>query len=446
VFVIYGLLIFEGAIRKWVLPEAGQALFFIRVPFTLLLYWLAFYYRRWPRTVPPLFFVYIVMAASIFLLPVQFFVGEYSERHIMLAAYGWIMYFFYIPLAFLIGEQFRREDLDQIIRFTLWLAVAAAPLVLLQFFAPKDSVLNLGSGLSEDTQFKNLGAALGYVRPTGFFTATKGQVLFVASAAAFVVVSLIQSWRLRATGPRLVWTSAIAVFAMLAVSGSRGMFASVAVILGATAFAGLLTGQRSIAFKAGVIPFLLVVAAAILWPIFLPEGFEVFMARWQGAWESETHVFEYGFFGRVLWGFYAFVFHLSDTPIQGYLLGIGGNAAQQLSWVQLPPAFYAWQGYGGWSEDSWSRHIIDLGILMGIVTILGRIALSAWLALTTLRATLQTGDVLPFALCGFIFLQILYGQIQGQGTLNGYVWIFLGFCLAAAKTATGRTGPGAPSG
>lgn len=437
VFVIYGLLIFEGAVRKWVLPEAGQVLFFIRVPFTLLLYWLAFYYRRWPRTTPPLLFAYVLMVAAALLVPLQLFVGGYSTRHIVLAGYGWIMYFFYIPLAFLIAEQVRREDLERVMRLTLWLAVVAAPLVLLQFFSPPDSIVNQGSGLEEETQFRNLGAALGRVRPTGFFTATRGQEQFVSVAAAFIIIALTQARHARAVSPRLLWASTIAVLAMLAVSGSRGMFASVAVVLAATAVAGVLARRQRIVLRAGVWPAALVIVGAILWPIVLPEGFEVFMTRWEDAWEAETRTsgFEYGIFSRVFHGSYAFLYHLPDTPIQGYVLGIGGNAARQLDWVQFPPAYYAWSLYGQWAEDAWSRHIVDLGLVLGLLVIMGRVVLTIWIGIRAARATRRSGDVLSFVLFGLLFLPILYGQIQGQGTLNGYAWMFFGFCSAAVKTA-----------
>ncbi len=343
VFVIYGLLIFEGSIRKWALPEAGQALFFIRVPFTLLLYWLAFNYRRWPRTTSPLLFAYVIMIAAALLVPFQLLVGGYSTRHIILAGYGWIMYFFYIPLGFLIAEQFRREDLERIMRVTLWLAIAAAPLVLLQFASPPDSIINQGSGLDEQAQFRTLRAALGRVRPTGFFTAANAHGMFVTSVAAFIVVFLSQGTRPQAIPRWLLWGATIAVVTMLGVSGSRGMFAQVAVILAATAFAGVLANRQRIAIRAGLWPLALVIGAAVLWPILLPDGFEVFMARWSGAWESETQRsgFEYGIFSRALSGYYRFLLHLPDTPVQGYLLGIGGNAAKLLDWVQLPPAYYA---------------------------------------------------------------------------------------------------------
>src|ERR1700683_5113264 len=42
IFVVYALLILEGAIRKWVAPHLGKPLFFIRDPFVLAIYILVF--------------------------------------------------------------------------------------------------------------------------------------------------------------------------------------------------------------------------------------------------------------------------------------------------------------------------------------------------------------------------------------------------------------------
>ena len=48
-FAIYWLLIFEGALRKWVLPNAQEWLFFVRDPFALAIYFLAIKYDMWPK-------------------------------------------------------------------------------------------------------------------------------------------------------------------------------------------------------------------------------------------------------------------------------------------------------------------------------------------------------------------------------------------------------------
>src|SRR5262245_41321207 len=49
VLVIYLLLIFEGSIRKWLLPQFSLYIFFARDPFVVLAYLIAFRYGLWPK-------------------------------------------------------------------------------------------------------------------------------------------------------------------------------------------------------------------------------------------------------------------------------------------------------------------------------------------------------------------------------------------------------------
>lgn len=435
IFALYWLLILEGALRKWGLPQLEQVFFFIRVPVTLLLYWAAFRCRRWPRTSAPLLGFYLLAVAATVLVPLQLVAGGYGQQYILLAGYGWVNYFFYVPLAFLIAEQFRREDLDRLTRHAAWLALASCPIVFLQFFSPADSVVNLGSGLDEANQFQNLGAALGFVRPTGFFSSTAGQAHFVASSAALLLAAFLQRRGKASLSPLLLWSGLIAVALMVLFSQSRTLFFMLGLILGAAAVGGLLTGRRRAVVRAAVLPALLVGTAAMLWPILFPTAFEVFMTRWSGAQESELHTFQFGVFGRAFHGFYAFLYHLADTPITGYLLGLGGNAANQLDWVQFPAAAYNWQGYGGWAEDGWSRHIIELGPLIGITFIGFRVLLTLWLARKAVHAARQTGNTTALVVFGYVGIVLLLGQITGHGTINGFAWLFVGVCVAAARVS-----------
>lgn len=435
VFVIYWLVILEGVLRKWILPAYEQYLFFITIPFVLAVYWMALQHRRWPRPTAPMSVYYLLVVAVTILVPIQLIVGEYGVPYLLLAAYGWISYFLYIPLAFVIVDQFKREDLKRLFRHTVWLAVLAAPLVVLQFHSDPESVLNIGFGATSANQFEGLSSALGYTRPHGFFTSSLGQQQFVAASAAVVMANLLQSYRDRLLTTPLLWMGVIAVATMTAFSQSRGLLFSVGLILVAAVAAGVLTGKRRLILSASVWPVALTAAIAVVWPWLLPTSFEVFSARWTGAWQSETNVFQYGIFSRILWGFSSFVPYLSETPVFGYLLGLGGNAASQLQWVQMPQAAYEWSGYGGWAEGGLDRHIIELGPLLGVVFIAFRVWLTSWSGLRAVRATRRGRDPLPLVLFGYVGIVLIYGQITGHGTVNVYAWIFLGLCLAAAKHA-----------
>ena len=435
VFLIYWLLIFEGALRKWGLPQLQEVLFFLRIPVTMLLYLIAFKYRCWPHTALPLFLAYIFSAVAIVLVPFQIIAGGYGPPYLLLAGSGWINYFFYVPLAFLIAEQFRKEDLDLLTRQTLWLTIPTSLLVITQFSAPSTAVINLGSGMEEFDQFQNLGAALGFVRPTGFFTSSVGQSQFVASAATLALAGWLMPKSERSVSMALLIAGTVAVLAITVAGQSRGLVFQIGIVLLVAIAAGLLTGRKRIIVRAALWPVAFLGAAIALWPLLFPTAYEVFLTRWIGAWVYETQIFQYGVFGRIFHPFYAFLDYLQPTPFIGYLLGFGGNASLRLDWVRLPSAAYDWVGYGIWGlEGGWAVHLIELGLLAGLAFIVFRIGLILWVGWSAYKCTHYSGHPLPFLLFGYVGTILLNGPITGQGTINGYAWMFLGFCLAAIRT------------
>jgi len=435
IFLIFWLLIFEGACRKWLFPQYEEFLFFIRAPFTLILYWMAFSNRRWPAMVWPVFIFYIFVILTTLLVMIQMVAGGYDNRYLLVIGYGWFNYFFYFPLAFIIAENIRSQDIQRLTYHVTWMVLVAMLVVILQLFSPANSPINIGFGMEDGQQFASVRAALGFVRPTGFFTSTLGQQHFVASSSAILVAEYLRPHNKRSMSPALNYAGLAALVVMIALSQSRGLFIMMGLILLFTAITAILTGRQRVFFRAMVWPLLLLGGLMFLWLTVFPTAFEVFISRWMMAWASEIQVFDYGIFGRALYGLYNFIEYIPDTPIIGYLLGFGGNAANQLDWVQKPDAAIYWTGYGAWGEGGWPRHIIELGPLLGVAFIVFRVVLTIWLGIKTMRATYLNRDPLPCMLFGYTSVVLLIGQITGHGTLNGYVWIFIGFSLAAARTA-----------
>lgn len=430
IFIIYWLLILEGVLRKWVLPQEEQILFFIRLPFVIGLYAAALYYRAWPRTSWPLLYAYILAITSILLLPIQFLQGDYGPRYLLIWFYGWHNYFFYIPLAFVIAENFKENDFYRLVRHTLWLGVFATPIVFLQFWTSSDSFFNQG-GLNEGFNFVNLGAALGFVRPFGFFTSTAGQTQFVVSLLAIILGLWMLPSRRKKVSTLLLWFGSGAVISMIAMSGSRATFILSGIIVAGFFLLIWVSRNRRMFVRGVIIPIILSVSFLILYPLLFPQAFEVFLARWSTAEIVESYLFEYGILSRILLGFYDFIYYLDEVPLGGYLLGFGGNAASRLTWVQLPDAAYSWSGYGQWGEGGWPRHIIELGVV-GLLFIAYRLSMVFWLArkvFGTIKNSKNPWGLLLFLYCSPI---LLMGQL-GHSTVLGYIWFFLGFTLSQTR-------------
>jgi hypothetical protein len=423
---IYLLLIFEGAIRKWMFPSLSQVLFFIRDPFVLVAYIMALRHGFFPKGNWMMLTGIVFGGVAVLLVGAQTLGPAGASGGAIMAAYGWRNYFFYIPLAFVIGEMFERPDMQRIARWTLFLAIPTSVLVFLQFMAPLDSPINVGFGGSEAVQFRGLASLGGHTRPMGFFTSDIGQKEFTVSALAMA----FSIWLLPAARQYmkswLLLTTTCAVLTCLAVCGSRAAMVHSGLILVAAIACALLIRGGGISTRAVIWPSVIAVAAVALYPIVFPEGFRSFVDRWNHASAVEHQGFAtLGIFGRALYGFIDFFNLMGTTPLAGYGLGLAGNARLTLG-IQI-------EGFTGWAETDWARQIVDLGPVVGVMFILYRIVFTVWLGLRCLDGARRLRDPLPLLLFAFVGIDLLYGLLTGHGTVNGYIWLFTGFSLAAAR-------------
>jgi hypothetical protein len=438
VMVIYLLLIFEGAMRKWLLTSFGALLFFIRDPFVLAVYWLALRHSLFPRGNVLLQAGCLFGAVGILLVAMQALgVAGGIDKWPILVAYGWRNYFLYIPLPFVIGEVFQTRDIQRLVRITALLALPVSVLVFMQFRSSPEAPINVGFGATASQQFRGLTVDMDHTRPMGLYTSDVGQKQFDLSCIAMLLSLWISPAARRFIKPWLLLSSTCAILTCLAVSGSRGaMIGSGIIVAAAIASAAALRGAGASA-RAIIWPTLLVTVAVILYPIVFPEGYSTFMTRWNSSQVAESQYFSGGVFGRALYGFYEFLNFVGDTPIAGYGLGLAGNASLTLG-VTIP-------GFKGWAENDWTRHIVDLGPILGVCFILYRVSLVAWLGTVCLAGARRTGNPLSLLMFAYIGVELLYGELTGHGTVNGYGWLFAGLCLAAARGRESADRADAPS-
>jgi hypothetical protein len=432
VTVVYLLLIFEGALRKYLLTSYGQLLFFIRDPFVLAIYWLAFRHSLFPRGNALLTAGVVFSVFGLLLIGAQTLgVASGIEKWPILAAYGWRNYFLYIPLGFVIGEVFRPADIRRIVNLTLVLAIPIALLVLLQFRSSPDAPVNVGFGASPEEQFRGLTVDVDHTRPSGTFTSDVGQKEFDASSVAMLLALWIAPAARRFLKSWQILAATCAILSCLAVGGSRGaMVHSALIVIAAVGSVAVLRGSGASA-RAILLPTVIIFLATILYPVVFPEGYTSFMGRWDRAAAVETQYSRLGIVARALYGFIDFFSLVGTTPIVGYGIGLAGNASLTLG-VVIP-------GFTGWAETDWARHIVDLGPIFGVAFIIYRIVLVAWLGAVCARGARRNGDPMPLLLFAFVGIELLYGQLTGNGSVNGYGWIFAGLCIAASKSPTAES-------
>lgn len=432
VFVIYLLAIFEGALRKWALPQYSQYIFFIRDPVLVLAYALAWQHGLWPRR-QPLFTAALWLGGLGLLLGlVQSAAGSPSELRLILGVYGWRSYFLYVPLAFLVGQVFTPRDLLRLFKLTLWLAVPVGVLVALQFFSPPGAPINVGSAADEDLQFRGLTATAERTRPMGPFASGAGQQQFTVTACVIALAAFLTPRQQPQPGLLLLLAGSAGTLTALALSGSRGTVLQCAVALCFAGLLGVLGRNAALKTRALVWPLVLTLLALTLFPLVFPEGFASFMQRWTAADAAESQAFEWGVLGRALYGLVDFLRLWGEVPWLGYGLGYGGNASITLGATidGVKPGWLA--------ETDFARHMVDLGPLFGLVYIAFRLLLAAWLGLWVLRLTRLSDDPAPMLLLSYVAYVLVMGQITGQGAINVYGWLFTGLLIAACRHAAPR--------
>lgn len=186
--IAFVAVLLEGAIRKWILPQGQELVYFLKDVFLVGAY-LKFYFAPDPEMRA---YTLRVPGSLIFLLCalVSFSALNPNIGSMLLAAYGVKIYFMYVPLAFMMPYLFRNQQ--EMLRQMTWYAFMAIPVCLLgflQYRSDRFSVLNtFASGMSET-------GAVGFgvgdrARVTGTFSYITGHTTFVIIFFALVLALL----------------------------------------------------------------------------------------------------------------------------------------------------------------------------------------------------------------------------------------------------------------
>lgn len=411
VMAVYWLLIVEGAARKWLLPELHQALFFIRDPFALLALLLAINARLVPAG-RLLMTALGLTVALVFLAGYQVVALGYSP---VVAAYGLRNYCFYPLVALTAVTVLTRGELLALVKGTLLVAVPMAALSVAQHLSPASAWINRSHNDGEVFT-----VARGVVRTTGTFTFTAGMACFIASAVACVGIALHEQFRRRFMAPLALLAGAFGTAICLAVSGSRTALTHAAIIVATLIALELVVPAARRRWRmliGGPLLVALLVGSAFM---AFPTAFATLSERQAAARESGED-----FLGRTL-GLVGGDVSLLDRAAP-FGSGIGGLSVGGAS-------LSGGQAFAGGAENESQRVVIELGVVLGPLYLLGRWGLALWLLSASLVRLRRDDDALPLLLWSVAGVLLAVGQATAQGTINGYTWLFTGFTLAALAT------------
>jgi hypothetical protein len=417
IYLYLVLLIFEGALRKWVVPQLANPLLIVRDPVVIAIYFCAMRARafRWNG--------YVISAGIIGLLAwlagIVVLLDFFPIKTVLyVTAFGFRCNFLHLPLIFVIPAVFDLEDVKRIGWWTILGMIPMALLMAWQFHASPDAFVNRTAGLSEgpSTQIQTSG---GKIRPPGTFSFISGAIFYVSAVAAFLLHALMsklpyKSW--------LVYAAGGALIVSVGVSGSRGAVLSVALVVASLGI--VLFVRPDLVTTLGRN---LLIAAILLWAVsYLPlfrEGVGVLSERFTESAEVEERSVVGGLADRVFSGFSEAVTRTPYAPFGGWGLGVGTNGGS---------AFLMGHSSFLLTENEWIRIIFENGPVIGWAFLLWRVALTFYIGLHALRA-LKLGNALPL----FIFSAGVFALLNaplGQPTSAGFAVVFGGLCLAATRT------------
>ena len=394
------LLIFEGALRKWVLPSLDTPLLIIRDPLVIWIYIQAV--SQGLRFNHPLCQVNLVLAVLCTLTSLAF--SNAGELGAAITIYGLRTDFLQIPLIFLAPQILNRDDVLAMGKFLLYAAVLMAPLTVLQFRSPPDSFWNKGT----------MATHYGTVRTSGTFSFGTGLGAFYALSSVFLLYGYLH------TRTYKMWLIGAVTFATLlsaAISGSRGGTVSIGIVVAVAVLCVITRGKGGMGLMIG--GAMIAIAVSILSSTsVVQEGTEQLNQRVEDAGREEGG--GAGFIRRYFNTVVGPVDLMTQVPLFGNGLGLGTNAGLGM---------YRGKEALMWPEAEFERLFFESGPILGLFLCFFRIALTVTVAMRAFEAY-RRDNILPALLFGACGLLLFNGQ-WGIPTTLGFA-IFGGSLTLAA--------------
>jgi len=421
IWLYFWLLLVEGALRKWVVPELSNPLLIVRDPVALGIYFFAMRGRVFPRNS---WTVALAVIATLTLLATFAQLLPYIPPKMiaLVAGYGVHANYFHLPLIFVMARVLRPQDLRKFGWWILLLLIPMSILLVAQFRAAPDAFVNRTAG----GEGEMMTAAMGKVRTAGPFSFVIGVVAYYSLATGYLIWGVLtkgtyKNWLLMAAG--------IALIIGIAVSGSRSVVAACAVVVASLLVVIVLRPKMINRFVQVLIVVLVLAFVVSRTPIF-KEGMRVITTRFTEVAEASEQTVAGNVVSR-LWSSFSEGFYvLTKAPLLGYGLGIGTNAGAKL--LTGHALFLL-------TEDEWSRVFLESGPVLGVAYILWRCILALRIGWLCLRSVLL-GNLLPILLFSSAFLPMISGQF-GQPTILGFVVFGTGLALAALNLKEGQFTP-----
>lgn len=410
------LLIFEGALRKWIFPSFATPLLIVRDPIVILLVIWGLH-NRW------LDFIYVkvmMIACTISL----FFSLLLGHHNLFVGLFGWRIYFFHFSLIFIIGQLLTRDDVLKICRFLLYLSIPMTAIILLQFYSPPISWINIGVGAEGTAGFSG---ANGFMRPSGVFSFTSGYVAYQGIVGCVLLYYLLMNKTLkekvRISNCILIIILFCYLIAIPTSISRTNLFQTILFVVFFLFIAFVKRDARKailLCVCVGIIIVMLMFSSS-----YFSDSIEAFSTRFANASKSEGGL--EGTLGNRYLGGYLESLLKVDMPFWGFGIGLGTNAG-----ANLMGGYFNSFGFNG--EVEWERIIGECGYIIGLIIIGVRFFFALKLLFHSFDKLLKQADVLPWMLAANMIISLPQGQWVSTTSL-GFCILTAGLTLASIRTS-----------
>jgi len=414
--LLFAIVIFEGALRKWVSPSFGIPLLGARDLIVMLLLIKAVKKRslklnKLPEIITLIWtivvFIWTCLHLILGLIPVA--VG-------LFVFHFWILYLW---LALVGYRTLTIYDIEKIVKLLLFSLIPMVILTITQFLSPVSSFINKQVGSVDGEGVFQVIA--GIVRATGTFSFVIGYTSYLALLAPFIF------WLMSTNG--LVKSALLKniiillYFIGVLVSGSRGAILFTIGMFAVYLAALFLSGRfKKIKPKTILLSTLLIITVGYYAYPFLEKAYDANMSRVESASKSEnseTRIIDTFIGNKRTW---------DGFTLLGQGIGAGSNAAR---------AFMPSNGEDDFimGETEIDRILTESGIV-GILFELLKVILVVFALFKTFSMLITYKTTLPFLFWFYLSIQLLTSSTTGQITVQAFVFLSLaiGFKLLERKT------------
>jgi hypothetical protein len=410
---VFLIVVFEGAVRKWVASSATLPLILLRdllAVYMIIFAWRGGHLRRRKKeSIAMLAWSCCVVGWGL----IQLVGGESSPTVFIIGLRFWLLYIWFAVAA---AAAMTEADYHAAVRLAAITMLVLAPLAVLQHYSPPGAAINRQLEGDEDAVFV---AIAGVVRTTGTFSFTSGYSSYLMMVAPLVFGVFAAPKRSKAQ--RLFGLAVFAAFIIgSVVSGSRAAVVSSGFML-ATYLGARLVFSRTRDKPAALGTAVVTAALAGLFIFFFSDAVMVTQQRFEQASSSED------FWDRLLSIFIGEPTVLQAVTWLGHGLGAGSNLAASLSKSGVNFAL----------AESETGRILMEGGLLGYAFIAVKLAVLLAGMAYSLRLSAKRHAAFPVLLWLTTVITLMTSSAIGQLTSNGILGLLLTYFLLLFKYPSG---------